>query len=356
MWTWLEERFPARHDCYKIVFSPLVGGSHETCGFSNPGFSETIMFVSGPGESKDTSNKIDQGLLARTVFTEIDHNYVNRVTAEYADGVRRAFADLDLWNQQENYRSAEMTFNEYMTWAVFLLYAHDTYDTETFERISNHVVNQMIHGRRFVHFGQFSKRLLQLHIHGDRGGAIANLYPAVLTWAEEEASRGEDAGWLNASDWTIIGPFDNTDGAGFETAYPPEKEIDVSREYEGKDGKVTWLKPRHRRIDGYVGLAALLGRVNWAVAYAATSVPSPEARQMQLRIGSDDDVKAWLNGELVLSRNADRAALPDQDVAPVTLRKGQNQLLLKVCNRLYSWGFYARIVDPNAPRKRPDSD
>ena len=128
------------------------------------------------------------------------------------------------------------------------------------------------------------------------------------------------------------------------------------REYEGKDGKVTWLKPKHRRIDGYVDLAALLGRVNWAVAYAATSVPSPEARQMQLRIGSDDDVKAWLNGELVLSRNADRAALPDQDVAPVTLRKGQNQLLLKVCNRLYSWGFYARIVEPNVPRNRPDWD
>jgi len=42
--------------------------------------------------------------------------------------------------------------------------------------------------------------------------------------------------------------------------------------------------------------------------------------------------------------------VPDQDIVPVTLQKGQNQLLLKVCNRLYSWGFYARITDANEPR------
>jgi hypothetical protein len=356
MWTWLEDRFPARHDCYKVVFSPLVGGSHETCSFANQGFSETIMFVSGPGESKDTSNKVEEGLLARTVFTEIDHNYVNRVTDRYADRVDQALGDLDLWNHQENYRTVKMTFNEYMTWSVFLLYARDTYDADTFQQVNRHVVNQMVHSRKFVHFGQFNNRLLQLSTQGASDRSISDLYPAVLTWAEEEVAGHNTAGWLDASDWTIIGPFENTDGVGFETVYPPEKETDAFKEYEGKNEKVKWLKPKHRWIDGYVDLAALLGRVNWAVAYAATSVPSPEVRQVQLRIGSDDDVKAWLNGEQVLSRNVDRAAGPDQDVISVTLRKGQNQLLLKVCNRLYSWGFYARIVDPNRTRTRTDCD
>jgi hypothetical protein len=151
----------------------------------------------------------------------------------------------------------------------------------------------------------------------------------------------------------LIGPFDNADGAGFETRYPPEKEIDFAKEYAGKEAGVKWFRPARGRMDGFVDLAALLGRIDWAVAYAATSVHSPEARKMELRVGSDDDVKVWLNGELVLSRSTDRAAIPDQDIVSVTLRKGENQLLLKTCNRLYSWGFYARIVDANVPRHTP---
>src|SRR5262245_37164698 len=41
--------------------------------------------------------------------------------------------------------------------------------------------------------------------------------------------------------WYVIGPFDNTDNRGFETVYPPEKEIDLAKEYVGKGGvKVEW--------------------------------------------------------------------------------------------------------------------
>ncbi len=157
-------------------------------------------------------------------------------------------------------------------------------------------------------------------------------------------------GWLPTDAWMLIGPFDNANGAGFETPYSPEKEIDFAREYAGKEVGVKWFRPARGRMDGLVDLAALLGRMDWVVAYAATTVPSSQARKMELRVGSDDDVKVWLNGELVLSRSEDRAATPDQDVVPVTLRKGDNQLLLKICNRQYSWGFYARIVDANVPR------
>jgi C-terminal processing protease CtpA/Prc len=160
-------------------------------------------------------------------------------------------------------------------------------------------------------------------------------------------------GWLESNAWMIIGPFDNTADTGFETPYPPEKEIDFSGECAGKEGTVKWFRPKRARIDGLVDLAALIGRRDWSVAYAVTSVHSPEARKMELRVGSDDDVRAWLNGELVLSRSADRGAVPDEDVVPVTLRKGENQLLLKVCNRLYSWGFYARVVDANVARYTP---
>jgi hypothetical protein len=184
MWTWLEEKFPARHDCYKIIFSPLVGGSHEKRNFSTNGFSEIIMFVSGPGESTDTSDKIEQGCLSRVVFAEIDHNYVNSVTAKHLDRVNKAFSDIDKWNTKTGYRSAEATFNEYMTWAVFVLYVYDNYEQQDAEIIvKRSTVDKMVDRRGFVRFKEFAEELLRLYRDGEGKQAVPELYPAILDWA-----------------------------------------------------------------------------------------------------------------------------------------------------------------------------
>jgi hypothetical protein len=353
MWIWLEKRFPARHDCYKVVFSPLIGSSHETCSFENNGFSETIMFVSGPGESKDTSNKIEEGILSRVVFTEIDHNYVNRVTKQYINRMNRAFADLDVWNQQSGYRRPEYTFNEYMTWAVFVLYAYDNYEKQNFEIIvKRSAVDTMVHHRKFVRFKEFAERLLQLYLDREPGQSVPDLYPAIIEWAETQASKDFGGGWLSDDAWMIIGPFDNTDMIGFDAQYPPEQEIDFTKKYSGKAGKVKWFKPEHKRTGGFVNLASLMRPNEWAVAYATACVRSPDTRNAQLRIGSDDDVKVWLNGKSVLSKGVARYAAMDQDIVPVRLESGRNQILLKVCNRTGSWGFYMRITE--APGKPYD--
>ncbi|UCD51766.1 MAG: DUF4932 domain-containing protein [Phycisphaerales bacterium] len=190
MWTWLEEQFPSQHDCYKVVFSPLLGASHETCGFSKGDFSETIMFVSGPGESPDTNDLVERGCLSRVVFTEIDHNYVNRITKNYLDRVNEALADLDQWNQQDGYKSPEMTFNEYMTWAVFVLYVYDTYDTDDAATIvQRSTTSTMVRWRRFVRFDEFARELLRLYRNRAEGQTVGDLYPPMLDWAERIANR-----------------------------------------------------------------------------------------------------------------------------------------------------------------------
>ena len=45
-------------------------------------------------------------------------------------------------------------------------------------------------------------------------------------------------GWVNR--WHVIGPFDNSGGAGYERVFPPESKIDLQAEYDGKAGKVRW--------------------------------------------------------------------------------------------------------------------
>src|SRR5262249_51991288 len=49
--------------------------------------------------------------------------------------------------------------------------------------------------------------------------------------------------------WHYIGPFDNRDGHGFNTAYPPEREIDLKKTYPGKNGQTAaWKEFPHFRV------------------------------------------------------------------------------------------------------------
>ena len=55
----------------------------------------------------------------------------------------------------------------------------------------------------------------------------------------------------------------------------------------------------------------------------------------------------WFNGEKVLSHNEERTAVLDDDIIPVQLKKGENTILVKVCNTELNWGLYLRITDDN---------
>jgi len=190
MWSWLEERFPNRYNSYKIVFSPLIGGSHSTVRFTDNGLAETVMFVSGPERyGKPVSPAIEAGLLARVVFTEIDHNYVNPVTETYKEQVDSAFSKLQVWAAPEKtglYPTSRSIFNEYMTWAVFILYIHDTEEPAVAQAVTDRTVEQMVEMRGFVQFRSFSEQLLKLYREQKAGQTLVDVYPEILAWAEQQ--------------------------------------------------------------------------------------------------------------------------------------------------------------------------
>jgi hypothetical protein len=70
----------------------------------------------------------------------------------------------------------------------------------------------------------------------------------------------------------------------------------------------------------------------------------PVEIEAALLLGSDDGVKAWLNGEVVHSNNVDRGQVADQDMAPIKLKKGANELMLKISQGGGGWSACARIV------------
>ena len=105
-----------------------------------------------------------------------------------------------------------------------------------------------------------------------------------------------------------------------------------------------WQKCSDDKLDGNIRFGK---DVDWRVAYAWTTVTSPDEREVQFRFDSDDQGKVWLNGVEVHAHTESHKARMDRYIFPVTLKTGQNSILVKVCEEKGGWGFYLRITDKN---------
>ncbi len=195
MWNWLEQEFPKiKYDCYKIIFSPLIRGSHSTQNFVSHQYQwyrETVMFVAGPGiyDSQELSDKQKEGLLSGIVFTEIDHNYVNPGSHKYAKLIDSIFSQRQIWvNPGDNsgfYTTPMSVFNEYMTHSLFCLYVLDKYDTATADYIIKARESLMVERRYYSKFREFNKQLIRLRDENKNVKAV-DLIPKILEWCKDQ--------------------------------------------------------------------------------------------------------------------------------------------------------------------------
>jgi len=113
--------------------------------------------------------------------------------------------------------------------------------------------------------------------------------------------------------------------------------------YVYKEKKYAW-KPYTSSAD-VIDLDTAFNKVDYAAAYAMGEIVSPEKKTVLLAVGSDDGVKVWINGKVVHENWIPRGVVPDQDVFPIALKKGSNQIVIKVQDIAGGWGFTARILD-----------
>jgi hypothetical protein len=153
-------------------------------------------------------------------------------------------------------------------------------------------------------------------------------------------------------EWQIIGPFDNTQLAGFNAVYPPEKEINLAAEYAGKLGKLRWSAHATRDDYGMVDFNKPLGDHKGVTAYAYTEFNAADARPAELRLGCKNGWKVWFNGQLLFGRDEyHRGSRLDQYRLPVQLQAGKNTLLVKACQNeevkdwTKEWQFQLRVCD-----------
>lgn len=158
--------------------------------------------------------------------------------------------------------------------------------------------------------------------------------------------------------WHLIGPFDNTEEKGFNVAYPPEKGVDLAAEVEGKEGKkLKWIEftiPEEAEPEkcGIVDLKKALDHYKGAITYAYAEFESPKAQSVDVRMGTPNAWKVWINGQLVRGREEyHRGEKLDQYKMQAALKPGKNQILVKVCQNEQTddwaqrWEFRLRVCD-----------
>jgi len=136
--------------------------------------------------------------------------------------------------------------------------------------------------------------------------------------------------------WSVSGPY-TQDGKGpqelFDIKFPPEDGKGQWKDAGSSDSAQVW------QID----LTQVVGGDN-RVAYLRTGVKSSKQQKATLEIGSDDGVKVWLNGKLVHSNNTLRGVNPGEDKVNVTLKKGDNTILMKITQGGGGWGASFRLA------------
>lgn len=149
--------------------------------------------------------------------------------------------------------------------------------------------------------------------------------------------------------WWALGPFPNKDGSAFDTVYAPEEEaagkgVDLAAVYKGLESEVKWQKaPAAEKNAESVDLGALIKPASNVCAYAYAVLRSDRERTVNFQARGDDSITLWLNGKKVVSKNGgDCYQLSPSEV---TLKQGDNPILVKVCQGGGGWSFRLMVTD-----------
>ncbi len=147
--------------------------------------------------------------------------------------------------------------------------------------------------------------------------------------------------------WRVVGPFPfRGPGSGLDDVLVGEPNVDLAATYAVGDQQLAWQPVTTADPTGTVDLMGLYGALTEKVCYAYAEIEADADQDVALRMGSDDGIKAWLNGEVVWNNDVDRGSALDQDTAPAKLRAGRNTLLVKISQGGGGWNFRLRFTTP----------
>ncbi|OQP49790.1 hypothetical protein A4H97_28285 [Niastella yeongjuensis] len=191
-WKWLERNFTTRVNSYQILCSPLINGLNYTGAFTDGDFKLIQMILPPIIHNEKWTAAFTEAFNTRGMFTEIDHNYVRKPGEKYEKEINEALKDREKWVNvkvygTEYYHTPLHVFNEYMTFAVFLLYCEEVFkkDPETLKATYEDVNGVMVKQRGFIKMKAFADYLVTLR-NANKNKKIEALYPALVQWCAKQ--------------------------------------------------------------------------------------------------------------------------------------------------------------------------
>jgi formylglycine-generating enzyme required for sulfatase activity len=133
--------------------------------------------------------------------------------------------------------------------------------------------------------------------------------------------------------WYLAGPYQGDKTLRFKTVFPPmQGEIDVTKPCGGKP----WT-PKPEYDDGVV---YMMKAGSYSATFLTRIIRSPKDQTITAYFGSDDGMKAWLNGKEIISHDVPRGPGPNQETAKLDLKTGDNRLTIMPFNNSGGHGFY----------------
>ena len=159
-------------------------------------------------------------------------------------------------------------------------------------------------------------------------------------------------------EWWILSAFDGNERGTLGKVLPPEEELkkmsaggagpDLKAEYTGKrDTKVTWKslgQIDNTPIDLRIHKDNQLNVRGTCYLYRTATVE--EDTNLQVTMGSDDGLRFWLNGELLVDADVPRGLNPEAHRLTLRLRKGVNHLFCKVSQGQVGWDYQLVTSQP----------
>lgn len=138
----------------------------------------------------------------------------------------------------------------------------------------------------------------------------------------------------------MLGPV--PDAEGFATAHAVEQgPVDLSAKYEIGGKSYAWTLTRTTSPDRPLyDFRTLFGSAPHSSVYSSFRFESPTAQRMQLLVGSEDGVRIWHNGRKVFENDVVRPLIQLDDVVPLDLQPGTNEILVRVRLRQGFGGQY----------------
>ena len=107
--------------------------------------------------------------------------------------------------------------------------------------------------------------------------------------------------------------------------------------------KLSWKKVHS--LPDIIDLKKIFSPNDKVVSYAALWIDSDREVEKLMGIGSNDGMKVWLNGEMLIKVHKPRTVTIDAEYLKLDLKKGKNLLLIKIEQSFGGWGFVLRSVD-----------